>query len=86
MEATFSTTTSMLTSGLLLLARYQAVGMAKQWRDCAPASPSLPACLPAADRLLQGGPATIRRVLPCSSESTCISHGDRLSWGSFRLN
>eukprot|EP00959_Pyramimonas_sp_CCMP1952_P115124 2406703-Pyramimonas_sp.AAC.1 len=48
MEATFSTTTSVLTSGLLLLARYHAVGMAKKWWDCAPASPSLPACLHAA--------------------------------------
>eukprot|EP00959_Pyramimonas_sp_CCMP1952_P230568 4820036-Pyramimonas_sp.AAC.1 len=68
-EATFSTRTSMVMSGLLLFARYHAVGMAKKWEDCAPARPPLPACAPAADRLLHGGPATIRRVLPCARES-----------------
>eukprot|EP00959_Pyramimonas_sp_CCMP1952_P325913 6821876-Pyramimonas_sp.AAC.1 len=73
MEATFSTSTSMVTSGLLLLARYQAAGAVKKWEDCAPARPSLPACAPAADRLLHGGPATTRRVLPCSSEPKCFS-------------
>eukprot|EP00959_Pyramimonas_sp_CCMP1952_P271858 5684186-Pyramimonas_sp.AAC.1 len=38
----------MVMSGLLLLARYQAIGAAKKLDDWVPASPSLPACWPAA--------------------------------------
>eukprot|EP00959_Pyramimonas_sp_CCMP1952_P389607 8164288-Pyramimonas_sp.AAC.1 len=59
----------MVMPSLLLLARYQAIGTAKKLDNWVPASPSLPACWPAADRLLQGGPATISIVLPCSRES-----------------